>query len=572
MKLGIMKSKEYTFNGCRLSDNGLELLDIDENPIKIRNKTLEVMKYLLANEGKNISREELTRHVWPGLIVSDDSLTQCISELRNHIRDKNKKTLRTIPRFGYRLVADPFPDSSVHADSSTDTDLTKPSKPQSNKNPTESHLAVVSPYRTKLIISLLVVVCLVVLAATVFSNKTINSSTIAADSEQTKPAIAIVDFESLSDDLRWSRIAKGVTTDLVVEMAKNPWLRILHLPDPSSLDSVLKKEVNPKFVLSGTLQGQESNLRISALLKEVRTDEIVWSKQWQKPADNLFLVQDEIAASTNASVAAEWTGEIAAADRKNAQKHPKSLDVYELYLLGVEEKHKFNRQGTQKAIEYFEKALEIDPDYARAWSDLSLVYLNAWRGVDDQRQYLEDISSQIEAATNAYRIQPDDPGIMLSYSFVTAMRGDSGQTDRLIREAVELAWNNPDILMYATWAGSFRTSVDLATSVWGERAFSLNPKPPPWYSYGLATAYFLERKAERALEMLSDTPEGLDKWWVEAASHAATGNAEAASRAREKMIESYPLASSDFANNVWFTLDLSKRDWLRNNMQLAGFP
>lgn len=563
-----MKSREYTFNGFRLSGNGLELLDVDNKPIKVRNKTLEVLKYLVNNVDKNVSREELAEHVWQGLVVSDDSLTQCISELRTHIGDKNKKILRTVPRFGYRLLADPSLDSIVPSDSSVDTELTKSLQCTDHHESTDRDSVTESPRDYRLLFSLLIVL----LATAVLYTYTTKSSIIVANSEQVKPAIAIVDFESLSDDVRWSRIAKGITTDLVVEMAKNSWLRILHLPDTTSLDSVLKKEVNPKFVLSGTLQNHESNLRISAILKVVETDEIVWSKQWQKTADNIFLVQDEITESTNASVAAEWTGEIAAADRTKAQQHPKNLDVYELYLLGVEEKHKFNKQGTQKAIDYFEKALDIDPNYARAWSDLSLVYLNAWRGVDDQRQYLEDISSQIEAATNAYRIQPHDPGIMLSYSFVTAMQGDSEQTDRLIRDAVDKSWNNPDLLMYATWAGSFRTSGDLGTSMWGERAFSLNPKAPPWYSYGLATAYFLERKADLALKTLAGTPEGLDRWWVEAASYAATGNSEAAYRASAKMIENYPLASSDFANNVWFTLDLGKRDWLSKNMQLAGFP
>lgn len=563
-----MNSREYTFNGFRLSDNGVELLDVDNKPIRIRNKTLEVLKYLVNNEGKNVSREELTEHVWQGLVVSDDSLTQCISELRNLIDDKKKKTLHTIPRFGYRLLADPPLDSIVPFDSSTDTQMAKSPKHSRVNGSTERDLATESPYRYKLLLSLLVLL----LAIAIFYINTRKSSTIVASSEQIKPAIAIVDFESLSDDARWNRVAKGVTTDLVVEMAKNPWLRILHLPDTTSLDSVMKKEVNPKFVLSGTLQSQESNLRISAILKEVESDEIVWSKQWKKTADNIFSVQDEITESTNASVAAEWTGKIAAADRTRAQEHPKSLSVYELYLLGVEEKHKFNKKSTQKAIDYFEKALDIDPDYARAWSDLSLVYLNAWRGVDEKSQYVENTSNQIEAATNAYRLQPDDPGIMLSYSFVTAMQGDSEQTDRLIREAVDKSWNNPDLLMYATWAGSFRTSDGLTTSVWGERAFSLNPKPPAWYSYGLATAYFLERKADLALKTLDGTPEGLDKWWVEAASYAATGNPKAANRASVKMIENYPLASSDFANSVWFTLDLGKRDWLRNTMQLAGFP
>jgi len=94
------------YNGFELSSDELALVDSDGVPFKVRRQTLDVFKCLAVSEGQGVSKQELFDEVWPTTVVGDDSLVKCISELRQLLSDDDRTTLETIPKFGYRLVAD----------------------------------------------------------------------------------------------------------------------------------------------------------------------------------------------------------------------------------------------------------------------------------------------------------------------------------------------------------------------------------------------------------------------------------------------------------------------------------
>ena len=81
-------------------------LFLDENEIALRPKTFAVLRYLLENCGRLVSKDELFASVWPNLAVTDDALVQSIGELRRALKDDGSRLIKTIPRRGYRFEAD----------------------------------------------------------------------------------------------------------------------------------------------------------------------------------------------------------------------------------------------------------------------------------------------------------------------------------------------------------------------------------------------------------------------------------------------------------------------------------
>jgi DNA-binding winged helix-turn-helix (wHTH) protein len=76
-----------------------------DRDVELRPKSFEVLRYLVENPGRLVSKEQLIKIVWPDVIVTDDSLTQCVSEIRHAIGDSAQTIVKTVPRRGYRFVA-----------------------------------------------------------------------------------------------------------------------------------------------------------------------------------------------------------------------------------------------------------------------------------------------------------------------------------------------------------------------------------------------------------------------------------------------------------------------------------
>jgi len=94
----------FQFNGYVL-DVARGCLRIEDREIELRPKSFEVLRCLVENAGRLVTKDELFKAVWHDVIVSDEALTQCISEVREAINDRAQTTIKTMPRRGYRFAA-----------------------------------------------------------------------------------------------------------------------------------------------------------------------------------------------------------------------------------------------------------------------------------------------------------------------------------------------------------------------------------------------------------------------------------------------------------------------------------
>ena len=100
----------------------------------------------------------------------------------------------------------------------------------------------------------------------------------------------------------------------------------------------------------------------------------VWSQRWDRPAQDVFAVQTELAEAVAAKLGG-YTGTIAAAGREAAKrKRPQDLSAYDLYLLGIEAKHRLTEESVEEAVRLLKQSLAVDPKFARAWTGLAWAY------------------------------------------------------------------------------------------------------------------------------------------------------------------------------------------------------
>ena len=195
-----------------------------------------------------------------------------------------------------------------------------------------------------------------------------------------KPSIAVLPFDNLSGEARYERLADGITEDIITDLSRFRDLFVIarnstfvYKGKPMDVRQVAR-ELGVRYVLEGSLQADGEQVRITAQLIDATTGNHVWSERYDRPLDDIFAVQDEVTQT----IAGVSRGHVRRSGKRRAgggsAQTTESLAAYELYLLGLEHKHRFTKEDNLKAQELARKAIELDPSFARAYVALAWTY------------------------------------------------------------------------------------------------------------------------------------------------------------------------------------------------------
>jgi TolB-like protein len=195
----------------------------------------------------------------------------------------------------------------------------------------------------------------------------------AQQSAVTRAGIAVLPFDNLSGDESTSRIADGLTEDIITDLSHFRDLDVIarnstatYKDKPVDVREV-GKAFNVGYVLEGSLQRQGDQIRIAAQLIDATTDAHVWSDRWDRPTADIFAVQSEVAEQVAAKLGGVFgLGQVTAAEVQRAKRRPPTdLTAYEHYLLAVEAK---GLRSPETGFDHAEKAVALDPNFARAYT------------------------------------------------------------------------------------------------------------------------------------------------------------------------------------------------------------
>jgi len=195
-----------------------------------------------------------------------------------------------------------------------------------------------------------------------------------------KPSIAVLPFTNIGGDAKQERLADGITEDVITDLSRFRELFVIarnsvftYKGKAVSVQQV-GRELGVRYVLEGSIQTNGDRVRVTAQLIDAATDVHVWSERYERSLDDIFQLQNEVTQKIAAAVGGVY-GTAAAADIAAAKrKPPTSLQAYDYFVLAKELMSIQTKENFAKAEGLLKKAIELDPQLARAYTALSAIY------------------------------------------------------------------------------------------------------------------------------------------------------------------------------------------------------
>lgn len=343
-------SKRYAFGDFVLERSQQRLRRRDGEPLMLSPRLLTALLLLVERAGDLLGKEELVLALWPGLVVEENNLSQVISGLRRVLGDETRHSqyIQTVARRGFRFVAKV-------------TEL--PSPP-------------VTPSGTTL---------------------------------------AVLPFVPLISDDRDELLEIGMADSLISRLSSMPGLVVRSVgsvrrfagPDQDPMSAAQALDV--AWIVDGSLQRSGGQLRIAARLLSAPQGTAAWSGRFNQKFTDVFDMQDSISAQVAdvllPRLNAEMGNRVGAAVPLSDPGSSHNADAYQLYLAARQHAQGVRADGLRQSIALYQKALQIDPDYALAYTGLGETYRRMLFGAD--RAPTELFVPYRQAVLRALEIAPD---------------------------------------------------------------------------------------------------------------------------------------------------------------------
>jgi TolB-like protein/Flp pilus assembly protein TadD len=309
-----------------------------------------------------------------------------------------------------------------------------------------------------------------------------------------QPSIAVLALQNHSGDAANDHLCEGIVEDVIANLTRFRNLMVIarHSAFLFSLkfNSVreIGKRLGVRYLLAGSLRRSGKRIRIAVELIDVETESAFWSEQFTIDMEELFDLQDEIAAS----VASRLAVQIDFAERRQESYYPRDMRAYGLVLRGQQLVGLYTKESNAHARRLFEEALVVAPEYGRVYSALSRTHNLDWRyswsaSPDDS------LDSAVALAQRSIELDPLDAHGFSEHGFANLYKKRHDESLSDYRRALALNPNDADIIAeYAdalVYAGDPSQSIGLI-----EQAMRLNPYYPDWYLWYLADAQITLRQ------------------------------------------------------------------------------
>jgi TolB-like protein len=478
--------------GCLRGADGAE--------IALRPKSFDLLAELARNPRRTLSRDELLDAVWPGLVVTEESVTQCVGEVRRAIGDAEGRLLRTVARRGYRLDVEVV--------------LITPDRDRVTAAPTGAERSVPSP--------------------------------VPGGAQLDKPTIAVLPFQNMSGDPEQEYFVDGMVEDIITGLSRIKWLFVIarnstFVYKAQAVDvKQVGRDLGVRYVLKGSVRKLGNRVRITAQLIDATSAAHVWAERYDRALDDIFALQDELTLSVIGAIEPSLRRvEIERARRKR----PDSLDAWDLYLRALPFAATAMPEDADKALLLLEQAIALEPDYAVVHAMI------AW--CHEQRYLRGGMLAETRAAASRHARAAiaaggdDAPALAMAGFVIGVVEHDYETALYALDRSLALSPSSALALGFGSiiraWTGADATSIAHA-----ETAIRLSPYDPLIYLpyLGLAYAYFFTGRLEESLTAAGRAAQANPRFSVPAvfqtAVLASLGRVDAAAASARHLLELEP--------------------------------
>lgn len=473
-------------------------VDVDSNriqsgqqDIKLESRVMTLLVYLAKNQGTVVSREQLEADVWSGRVISYDALTSCITRLRKVLGDDSRKPvyIETVPKKGYRLIAPVSWNSSVN-------NVEQDAKKTGSK-----------PALRMIVVIAAALLLLVAVAAIVLVPSQTNISDDPAILSQA-PSIIVLPFENLSNDDEQDYFSNGITADISIALSKLSGLRVIApqslLVESGEYDDSMKLESQQlaRYLLAGSVQRAANKLRVNVMLVDNDTHHQLWAESFNREITDVFDVQDEITASIVSTLEIKLTEE---EKSRVAHRFTNSIEAYDQFLRAQALYTQRTSNENLLARDHLQRAIQLDPNFARAYSTLALTYVDEYR-YRWSSSTEDPLLQTLQLAEKAVAIDNNLPQAYWSLAYAQLHLRRYEQAIESINRSLQVRPSYADgyaiLALIHIYGGDADQGMNMI-----RQAMRLNPDYPARYVSVLGQAYYYQGDFENAAAVFRDAIE-----------------------------------------------------------------
>jgi TolB-like protein/DNA-binding winged helix-turn-helix (wHTH) protein len=344
--------------------------------IKLHGQPFEVLAMMLERPGELVTREDLRQRLWPTdtFVDFDHGVNTAINRLREALSDsaENPRFVETVPRRGYRLIAPvesqvSAPPGSSVIPAGTSSSGTTPPATQVFSHSYGSRAKVFASA------SVVAVALLVGLSLSKVRERLLGRHT-----PPRIQSLAVLPLVNLSSDADQDYFADGMTEALTTDLGKISALRVISRTSAMQYKGTKKpvpeiaRELNVDALVEGTVSRSGNHLRITANLVQASPEKHLWAESFESEVGDALAVQGEIAQAVARQIQVRLTQkeQNLLADARTVNPEAQDLYLRGLYIFSTGE----TAASSEKAIKFFQQAIQKDPNYAAAYTGLARVY------------------------------------------------------------------------------------------------------------------------------------------------------------------------------------------------------
>ncbi len=320
-----------------------------------------------------------------------------------------------------------------------------------------------------------------------------------------KPSIAVLPFANISGDPEQEYFSDGITEDLITDLSKISGLFVIarHSVFTYKGKAVKVQEVGKdlkvRYILEGSVRKSGDRVRITAQLVDAETGGHLWAERYDQKIRDIFALQDEVSQKVVSALAIKLT--IGEEERLN-QRYTENLEAYDYALRGLDYYFRFTKDAHAQALKMFEKAIELDPEYALAYSWLGLTHLHRWTHGWNRDPKVRDLAFDLAQKALDLDDSLSEPHRIMGDIYLYKKQHEKAIAER--KRSVSLDPNNADAIAGLGEAFIYNGQLEEGITLI-EKAIRLNPHHHAYYFFVLGSAFALQGRFDEAEELLKRT-------------------------------------------------------------------
>ena len=474
----------------RLAQRNAKVTDADAMQFRIGIHVGDVMVVgdNLAGDGINISARLEGLADPGGINISGHVYDQVRNKIEVGFHDLGKQALKNIPEpvLIYKVIFDPV--SIAH-----------PSQALTLAPTVSSRRAYVLAFAA------IALVVITVIGFIFTPSGGYETKISAAQQHASNPSILVLPFTNKSADRDQDYFVDGISEDLITDFSRLSNLTVIAWHTAASYKGktlqaqALGKELGVGYILEGSVRKSGDQLRITAELVDASNGKQLWAERYDRKAADVFALQDEVTKKIVQALAVKLT---VSENGQQGSSATRNIAAYETFLRAQKYASQLTGEGDELARETYQRAIELDPTYARAYSGMAFSLAQSFfRSRTDTP--VENLDRALVLAEKGVTLGYDIPQTHWALGYVYLMRREYENAEKAVTKAISIAPNYADgfalLALINNALGKPKEAIELIN-----KAMLLNPFYSYDYPYNLGRAYYTLGRYKLAVELLEN--------------------------------------------------------------------